>query len=449
MTRVRSRFIDRALVLSITLAVSLTALTALTVPSASPASAADPLRVLIVGDSVTQGSSGDWTWRYRLWKHLQATVGGPVEFVGPRDDLHDLLTGENGSHDYVDSGFDRDHAARWGMTLAFADTPIDELVATHEPDVVVEMLGTNDLVFLTRSPAEVEQDIENFVTAARSADPDVDVVLSEITQTWFSGAAELNALLADGAAELDSVDSRVVLADTDSGYTQVGHTFDSSHPNALGEVLIAAAVGDSLADLGIGTPPGRPLPVVPLGPRIPSVLSGSLDDRNATLSWTRSPGAATSELSMRDATAGSDWTVVADAEQGLTWSTGPLPVGHAIQFRVLPRKGWFLAQPDVASNVVTLTVPPLPGSTRVSVRTRPSGRAVITWRAASGATRYAVEMRRVGRRWRTLADDRTWTKLVRVGLRQGATYDVRVTPANSTGEGPTSKRVRFTIPLGA
>ncbi|MFC7503453.1 hypothetical protein, partial [Nocardioides sp. GCM10030258] len=31
----------------------------------------DVVRVLIVGDSVTQGSSGDWTWRYRLWRHLQ------------------------------------------------------------------------------------------------------------------------------------------------------------------------------------------------------------------------------------------------------------------------------------------------------------------------------------------------------------------------------------------
>ena len=86
---------------------------------------------------------------------------------------------------------------------------------------------------------------ENFVTQARSADPDVDLVLSEITQTWFSGAPELNALLAEGVYQMDSPESRVVLADADSGYTRSEHTFDGSHPNAQGEAMIAAAVGDS------------------------------------------------------------------------------------------------------------------------------------------------------------------------------------------------------------
>ncbi len=30
------------------------------------------MRLLLVGDSVTHGSTGDWTWRYRLWHHLRA-----------------------------------------------------------------------------------------------------------------------------------------------------------------------------------------------------------------------------------------------------------------------------------------------------------------------------------------------------------------------------------------
>lgn len=27
-----------------------------------------PISVMVVGDSITQGSEGDWTWRYRLWE---------------------------------------------------------------------------------------------------------------------------------------------------------------------------------------------------------------------------------------------------------------------------------------------------------------------------------------------------------------------------------------------
>lgn len=418
-------------------------------PAAGPAAAADPLKVLIVGDSVTQGSSGDWTWRYRLWKHLQATYDGPVEFVGPRHDLHDYLTDQNENYDYVDPAFDQDHAARWGMSLAAADNPIDELVADYQPDVVVEMLGTNDLLWGT--PGAFGQNIENFVTEARSADPAIDIVLCEITQTWFRNetadmdGSDLNDKLAEGADELDTTDSRVLLADADNGYTSAEHTFDDSHPNAQGEILIAAAVADSVAGLGFGTPYPRPLPTVPLGPRIPATLEGSVAGRTADLAWSRSPGAASVQLSVRDLTAGSGWTVVEKEATGTDWLYQGLPVGHLMQFRVLPRKGWFLAQPDVAS-VVTLTAPRLPGRTRVRVTSRADGRAVLTWRAARRATHYRVELRRAGPgTWRTVADDRERTRLVRRGLRSGATYVVRVTPANSTGSGRRST-VRFTVP---
>ena len=81
----------------------------------SSSSAVEPGRVLILGDSVARGAEGDWTWRYRLWKRLQATAAAPVDFVGPRDDLYDYLTKGFGNHEYVDPGFDADHASRAGL----------------------------------------------------------------------------------------------------------------------------------------------------------------------------------------------------------------------------------------------------------------------------------------------------------------------------------------------
>ena len=44
------------------------------------------IRIMLVGDSITQGSTGDHTWRYRLWQHLRADRV-PVRFAGPRHDL--------------------------------------------------------------------------------------------------------------------------------------------------------------------------------------------------------------------------------------------------------------------------------------------------------------------------------------------------------------------------
>ena len=402
-------------------------------------------QVLIVGDSVTQGSSGDWTWRYRLWQHLRATSTGPFDLVGPRTDVWDYLTDQPGSQAYVDPAFDRDHAARWGLTLAFADTPIGDLVATYHPDVVVEMLGAIDLTFLGHTPQRVEQDIENLVTSARSADPGVDVVLTTVTQTWFTGAADLNQRMVAGAAALDTEASRVLVARAHEGYTRSADTFDGSHPNARGEVAIAAAVADQLAALGIGTAPLRPLPDVAVGPSIAPGLHSTVAKRKVKLSWTRSPGAAAVQVQQRDVTAGTGWVPVAE-ETALTTVLRSVPLGHRVQIRVLPRKGWLLAAPAGVSNLVTVTLPRLPARPKVAVAVRRAGSVLVTWRGARRAEDYTVELRRLDRPgWRTVATHRVRPRLVLRGLRPGAAYEVRVTGRNASGAGPSSDGVGFRL----
>lgn len=41
-----------------------------------------PLRVMVVGDSISHGSEGDFTWRYRMWEWFRAN-NVSVDFVGP------------------------------------------------------------------------------------------------------------------------------------------------------------------------------------------------------------------------------------------------------------------------------------------------------------------------------------------------------------------------------
>lgn len=180
----------------------LAGLLAATLPAVSPvvapqAQADEPLRVLLVGDSVTQGSVGDWTWRYRLWKQFQA-AGVPVDLVGPHTGLYDVATDEQVPDGYLDPAFDTDHAARWGMKLDRMETPVADLVAAYHPDVVVELLGLNDLLYDGRTAAEVEGMLRGLVSDARSADPDVDVVLGAIPQRWVAGVPELDAALPGG-----------------------------------------------------------------------------------------------------------------------------------------------------------------------------------------------------------------------------------------------------------
>ncbi|MFD1826766.1 hypothetical protein [Mumia zhuanghuii] len=104
----------RGAVLSALLA--LAAASVLLLVSNSPASAAATDRVLITGDSITQGSSGDYTWRYRLWDKLQSTEAGQVEFVGTRSDLYDNVNDGFGSQHYAVNFAGEKHAAKWGST---------------------------------------------------------------------------------------------------------------------------------------------------------------------------------------------------------------------------------------------------------------------------------------------------------------------------------------------
>ena len=41
-----------------------------------------PIRIMVVGDFISQGYAGDYTWRYRLWEWLRAGAVD-VDFVGP------------------------------------------------------------------------------------------------------------------------------------------------------------------------------------------------------------------------------------------------------------------------------------------------------------------------------------------------------------------------------
>jgi lysophospholipase L1-like esterase len=321
------------------------------------------VRVLLVGDSVTQGSSGDWTWRYRLSKHLSAS-SADVDLVGPRDDLLDTATATFGSQQYVDPAFDRDHAARWGMALGFLDPPIEDLVRDYRPDVVVELLGVNDLAWRRAAPTEILDELRDFVGAARSVDPDVDFVLGELPQVWLAGVPELNAGLADLAEDLDEESSRVVTAAPGSGFVEGVDSYDAAHLSATGEVIVAAGVADALAVLGIGSDYPRPLPAVPNGPRRTAVLTARPGDGTVYLSWRPPPGATGEFIWMRNRTLDEPWTRLAFPVADDAWTAGGLVNGHDYEFRLQSAKGTAVAE-DRFSNVVSVrpdpqAIPPIP-----------------------------------------------------------------------------------------
>ncbi|AZQ35554.1 hypothetical protein EJ357_20325 [Streptomyces cyaneochromogenes] len=223
------------------------------------------LRFMPVGDSMTIGSAGEHTWRYRMWQHLRETYGGPFALVGPRETLYDKATDEPTSYEYAadcDPSFPRAHLAGWGEGWLHMAPLIGEAVRSCRADVLLVSLGLIDLGFYTNAE-QTAQNARAFVSAARAANPKVrTVVLPVIPNVRAESDAEFavqvsrfNELLAKAVADLDEPRSPLLLASPPPSYDINLDTYDGTHPNASGEHKIAEAFADAMYQAwGVGEP---------------------------------------------------------------------------------------------------------------------------------------------------------------------------------------------------
>lgn len=404
---------------------------------ARPAQAADPVRILVYGDSITQGSTGDHTWRYFLDRHLH-DVGVPFDLVGPRDGLHPAVGAGGDDHQYAVPGFDTDHAAVWGQLLSAPAYDLGDLASTYRPDVVVALIGLNDLLWRGDSPAALAAVWRAQIARVRTANPVASVVLVQLPETWYAGVPAYNSMLADLAAELDAPSQRVVTTALPVFVKEVD-TWDDTHPTASGDVKIAQAVGDALWKIGVALPPGM-LPVVANGPRRAPTLSATPGVGEATLSWQDVPGATRVWLERRDASAGAAWERYPHPfEAGTVSFTAALVDGHRYELRLRPAKGAAISV-DVTSPVVSVVPgarPPAP--VLDPLRIDPGGRVQASWSASAGAASYVVGLRDAtrGEPWRTVAAT-TGTSWTTTGLVGGHRYELSVQAVDGLIGGATS-----------
>jgi lysophospholipase L1-like esterase len=215
------------------------------------------MRLMPVGDSMTIGSAGDHTWRYRMWQHLRRTYDGPFTLVGPRDTLYDPAADAAVSHDYADAdAFPRKarrHLAGWGEGWLHMAPAIADAVRAERPDVLLVSLGLIDLGFYT-TPEQTEANVREFVHQARTANPRVAAVLlpvipnsrAELDPGFAAQCEEFNTRLGKVAADLDTAGSPLLLASAPPGYDIQLDTYDGTHPNASGEHRLAAAFADAM-----------------------------------------------------------------------------------------------------------------------------------------------------------------------------------------------------------
>ncbi|MEU1125691.1 GDSL-type esterase/lipase family protein [Streptomyces sp. NPDC005899] len=215
------------------------------------------MRFLFVGDSMTIGRAGDFTWRYRMWQHLEAAVGaGRYTITGPRTGLYDAEADAPVSHAYGDPAFPapaRRHLAGWGEGWLHMAPVIADAVADARADVLLVSLGLIDLGFYTDSE-QTARNARAFIMAARTANPRVRMVLAPVipniraeSDALFAAECErFNLLLAEAVADLTGPGSPLVLAAPPAGYDIHTDTYDGTHPGPTGEHRLAAAFADAM-----------------------------------------------------------------------------------------------------------------------------------------------------------------------------------------------------------
>lgn len=259
------------------------------------------LRVMIVGDSMTQGQEGDYTWRYRIWEWF-ASQGVAVDFVGPYTGTvqpdspsapalpplygSKAVPGQpktsGGYAAGVPSSFDRDHFAVWGRAAAVDKGLIYDVLSAHSAELMLLMLGFNDMGWFYSDAAGTLDSIHTLVTNARAVNPNLKFAIANVPQRSFIGGRDdlpistniYNALLRNAIPTWSTADSPIHLVELQENYdcepSGCPAGYDGLHPTATGEFQIARAFSLTLVnDFKIGSSPlsipgsipGRSLPV--------------------------------------------------------------------------------------------------------------------------------------------------------------------------------------------
>ncbi|GAA4734608.1 GDSL-type esterase/lipase family protein [Phytohabitans rumicis] len=413
--------------------------------------AAAPLRLMVVGDSISQGSSGDVTWRYQLHQHL-ARSGVSFDLVGDRTDLYNNITNQHGDQSYP-YAFDRDHHALWGRALAQEKDTIQAAVAGNGADVVLVLLGINDVIWFSHSAAQIADNMRAFVTNARAANPAVTVVIGHTLSRWdpfartylnVAQTADINGRYDALAAAMSTSTSRVVSTANPPGWDPAVHTWDGTHPSSTGEARIAAAFANALSGVGVGAAYSGPVDVT--WPWAGPAVSATSLDRAVRLSWSATPGANAYVVEQRNIKPLNEagFTRLPIPIEGTTWTTQGL-AGMEVDYRLVPSKGLMEGLPGGHTRALyggaapgPVTLDGAPGSTDNTAR--------LWWSSTPNATGYyieAIDLARGPDTWTRLPLPVTATSFDPGLLYAGSWYRWRIVPVNGLLEGPPSSPIEI------
>lgn len=184
------------------------------------------LRIMPMGDSITEATVGHNSYRRDLWFALTG-AGCQVDFVGS----HSGVSGGSAPN----GDFDQDNEGHWGWRTDQVSAQAAAYVANTTPDIVLVHLGTNDL-FQGENAANVAQELGALIDNIRAGKADTQILLAKIVTNAPDpgGVAALNAQI-----DLIAASRGVTVVDQYAGFS-TGDLYDGVHPNPSGEAKLAS-----------------------------------------------------------------------------------------------------------------------------------------------------------------------------------------------------------------
>ena len=195
------------------------------------------LKITAIGDSITQASNGQNSYRRDLW-NLLVGAGYNVDFVGSENKT-------NGNRNFPDPNFDPDHEGHWGWRTdeiingRGGEGKLSDWLTGYTPDIALIHLGSND-AFQGNTTASTINELKQTIDILRQDNPNVVIFIAQLipttNNTWNQRVQDLNAQIPGIITDKDLPNSPVILVDQNTGFNASTDTYDGIHPNAEGAV---------------------------------------------------------------------------------------------------------------------------------------------------------------------------------------------------------------------
>ncbi len=262
------------------------------------------VRVMPLGDSITEGTQVPGGYRIGLWQRL-AAARYTNDFVGSQFNGPSSL-------------WDHDHEGHPGWRIDQIDANVTGWLRTHNPRTVLLHIGTNDILQnynVSTAPQRLSTLIDRITATVPNADVLVATIIPLSSASQGAAARTFNAAIPGIVWDKVSAGKRVHLVDMYSKLT-TSDLIDGVHPTAGGYDKMAAAWYTALQSIpgSIGQPNTTPSPTPSPSPSATSSIRGVGSNRCVDVAGVSQANGARAQIWDCNGQANQRWTATSASE---------------------------------------------------------------------------------------------------------------------------------------